>query len=89
MICWKILKDFERLLEPEIIEIVIGRAEVRQIFFSKRKETILELKLQMARWRIRLKLEFEERGGCQAGRDRLSAKLMSKCMKSKKAMIAE
>ncbi|MEK7085680.1 MAG: translation initiation factor IF-2, partial [Patescibacteria group bacterium] len=36
-----IKKILSGLLEPEVIEIVIGRAEVRQVFFSKRKETIL------------------------------------------------
>lgn len=44
-IIYKLLEDLKNilsgLLEPEIIEIILGRTEVRQIFLTKKKEQII------------------------------------------------
>jgi len=44
-VIYDLLEDIKRilsgLLEPEVLEVVIGRAEVRQIFLTKKKEMII------------------------------------------------
>jgi translation initiation factor IF-2 len=48
-VIYDLLEDVKKilsgLLEPEIVEVVLGRAEVRQIFLTKKKEMILGCKV--------------------------------------------
>jgi len=60
MIIYEMLDDIKRiltgLLEPEVTEILIGKATVQQIFFSKRKEFIAGLKVTNGKLEPKVKL---------------------------------
>lgn len=59
-IIYKLLEDvhqiLEGLLDPEIVEIELGEAEVKQIFFSKKKEMIIGCKVQRGLLQNKVKL---------------------------------
>jgi translation initiation factor IF-2 len=49
-IIYDLLENIEKILtgmlEPEIVEVILGRAEVKQIFFTKKKEMIVGCKVK-------------------------------------------
>ncbi len=59
-IIYALLEDIKKiltgLLEPEIFEVILGRADVRQIFLTKRKEMIIGCKVSSGKMENKAKL---------------------------------
>lgn len=59
-IIYKLIEDMENLLggliEPEVVEVEVGRADIRQIFMTKKKQSIIGCKI--ANGFVHNKLEF-------------------------------
>lgn len=76
-VIYNLLEDLRKiltgLLEPEIIEVILGRAELRQIFFSKRKESILGAKIISGKLKNKAKLRIV-RGKTPEGEDNIIGK---------------
>ena len=59
-VIYNLLEDITRILsgmlEPEVMEIILGRAEVKQIFLSKKKELILGARILSGKLKMKSKL---------------------------------
>lgn len=61
-VIYDLLEDMKNLLagllEPEVSEVIIGRAEVKKVFFKKRKEYILGAKVMSGRLGLKAKVKI-------------------------------
>lgn len=61
-VIYNLLEDIKKilsgLLEPEVTEIILGRAEIRQIFLTKKKELILGAKVLSGKLKNKAKLRI-------------------------------